>query len=285
MRRYLAITAAIVAGCAAYFSVTGLGLLFYGASISVMIMAASLELAKILTAAYLKQKWNELETVLKTYMTISVISLMLITSAGIYGFLSDAFQKQSLQLDKVSRDISLVENKIKINEKEINRYEQKISNLTNIRNSQEGNLTKLIDKEKGTSRISTMIRSADNEITRSSKLVDSLNAANTLLLSQIEEIKNQNIDLEEKVGGFRFVAEAFGVDIKVAVRWFILLIVFVFDPLAIALVLAYNSVTRKERSSSTVPMPLPTTPTTSTTTSTTTRRFLDFVKKKLMRKP
>lgn len=276
MRKYLAITAAIVAGCAAYFSVTGLGLLFYGASISVMIMAASLELAKILTAAYLKQKWYELETVLKTYMTIAVISLMLITSAGIYGFLSDAFQKQSLQLDKVAREISLIQNKIKINEKEINRYEQKITNLTGIRNSQETNLTKLIDKEKGTSRISNMIKSADTEIGRSSKVIDSLNAANTLLLSQIEEIKNKNIDLEKNVGGFRFVADAFNVDIKVAVKWFILLIVFVFDPLAIALVLAYNSVKRKED------MPEPTTTTTSTTT---TKRFLDFVKKKLMLKP
>jgi len=276
MRKYLAITAAIVAGCAAYFSVTGLGLLFYGASISVMIMAASLELAKILTAAYLKQKWYELETVLKTYMTIAVISLMLITSAGIYGFLSDAFQKQSLQLDKVAREISLIQNKIKINEKEINRYEQKITNLTGIRNSQETNLTKLIDKEKGTSRISNMIKSADTEIGRSSKVIDSLNAANTLLLSQIEEIKNKNIDLEKNVGGFRFVADAFNVDIKVAVKWFILLIVFVFDPLAIALVLAYNSVKRKED------MPEPTTTTTSTTT---TKRFLDFVKKKLMPKP
>ena len=276
MRTYLAITAAIVAGCAAYFSVTGLGLLFYGASISVMIMAASLELAKILTAAYLKQKWYELETVLKTYMTIAVISLMLITSAGIYGFLSDAFQKQSLQLDKVAREISLIQNKIKINEKEINRYEQKITNLTGIRNSQETNLTKLIDKEKGTSRISNMIKSADTEIGRSSKVIDSLNAANTLLLSQIEEIKNKNIDLEKNVGGFRFVADAFNVDIKVAVKWFILLIVFVFDPLAIALVLAYNSVKIKED------MPEPTTTTTSTTT---TKRFLDFVKKKLMPKP
>ena len=121
-----------------------------------------------------------------------------------------------------------------------------------------------------------MIKSADTEIGRSSKVIDSLNAANTLLLSQIEEIKNKNIDLEKNVGGFRFVADAFNVDIKVAVKWFILLIVFVFDPLAIALVLAYNSVKRKED------MPEPTTTTTSTTT---TKRFLDFVKKKLMPKP
>jgi len=282
MRTYLAITAAIVAGCAAYFSVTGLGLLFYGASVSVMVMAASLELAKILTAAYLKQKWNEIEKVLKIYMSIAVILLMLITSAGIYGFLSDAFQKQSIQLDRVDREISLINNKIKINEKEINRYEQNIANLENIRNSQESNLTKLIINEKGTYRISKMIKSSDVEIARSYKVLDSLSTANTLLLSEIEQIKIKNIDLEEKVGGFRFVAEAFKVDIKVAVKWFILLIVLVFDPLAIALVLAYNSFTRKVHTN--VPISAPVIPTT-TITTTTTNRFLDFVKKKLTRKP
>lgn len=278
LRTYLAISAFLVAGCAAYFSVTGLGLLFYGASLSVMIMAGSLEFAKIISAAYLKQKWGQLEGFLKTYLTIAVISLMVITSAGIYGFLSDAFQKQSLRLEKVERQVNLVENKIKINKTEIERYEQKISNLTGIRNSQEQNLTKLIDKEKGTSRVSSMIRTADQEIARSSKVIDSLNTLNTLLLTEIEQIQNQNLDLEEQVGGFRFVAETFNIDIKTAVKWFILLIVLVFDPLAIALVLAYNSTRRKESE--------PDMTTTTTTTSTT--KFLSFIerlKKKLIAKP
>jgi len=278
LRTYLAFSAFLVAGCAAYFSVTGLGLLFYGASVSVMIMAGALEFAKIISAAYLKQKWSELEVFLKTYLTIAVVSLMVITSAGIYGFLSDAFQKQSLRLEKVERQVNLVENKIKINKTEIDRYEQKIANLSAIRNSQEQNLSKLIDKEKSTSRVSSMIRSADQEIARSSKIIDSLNAANTSLLTEIEQIQNQNLDLEEQVGGFRFVAETFNIDIKTAVKWFILLIVLVFDPLAIALVLAYNSTRRKETE--------PDMTTTTTTTSTT--KFLSFIerlKKKLTTKP
>ena len=278
LRTYLAFSAFLVAGCAAYFSVTGLGLLFYGASVSVMIMAGALEFAKIISAAYLKQKWSELEVFLKTYLTIAVVSLMVITSAGIYGFLSDAFQKQSLRLEKVERQVNLVENKIKINKTEIDRYEQKIANLSAIRNSQEQNLSKLIDKEKSTSRVSSMIRSADQEIARSSKIIDSLNAANTSLLTEIEQIQNQNLDLEEQVGGFRFVAQTFNIDIKTAVKWFILLIVLVFDPLAIALVLAYNSTRRKETE--------PDMTTTTTTTSTT--KFLSFIerlKKKLTTKP
>lgn len=239
LKTLLGVSALFVAGCSAFFSVTGLGLLFYGATTSVIIMASSLELAKLVVAAYLKQNWEQLAGFLKTYLTVSVFILMVITSTGIYGYLSDAFQKQSLQLEKVERSISVIDNKIKINEREINRYEGKIENLTNIRNSQEKNYSSLIQKEKGTSRISAMIRNADAEITISSKKIDSLNNSNVILYQQIDDIKNQNIGLEQQVGGFRFVAEALGVDIKTAVKWFILLLVCVFDPLAIAMVLAY----------------------------------------------
>lgn len=262
----------MVAGCAAYFSVTGLGLLFYGASTAVIIMASTLEFAKLVVAAYLKQSWVIVERTLKVYLTIALVSLMVITSAGIYGFLSDAFQKQSLRLEAVERQIGLIKNKIKINDGEISRYEQKITNLTNLRNSQESNLSKLIDKEKSTYRISTMIKSADLEIKESSKKLDSLNNTNILLYNQIEEVKTKNTDLEEQVGGFRFVAEVLGVDIKQAVKWFILLIVLVFDPLAIALVLAFNS-----RKTELVEM--------ETEKTSILKRSLNIIKKKLMRKP
>jgi septal ring factor EnvC (AmiA/AmiB activator) len=276
LRTLLGISAILVAGCAAFFSVTGLGLLFYGASVAVIVMASTLEFAKIIVASYLKQSWKEIERTLRLYLTIALISLMVITSAGIYGFLSDAFQKQSLRLDKVEREVSFIENKIKINEAEIKRYEQKITNFGNIRNSQEQNLTKLIDKEKGTGRISAMIRSADAEIKTASQKIDSLNTTNIGLYQQIETVKNSNQDLEEQVGGFRFVAEALNVDIKTAVKWFILLIVLVFDPLAIALVLAYNSKRKENVNQET---------TTTTTSSTTLQRTLNLIKKKLMRKP
>lgn len=235
----LGVSALFVASCSAFFSVTGLGLLFHGASTSVIVMASSLEIAKLVTAAYLKQKWDELARLLKTYLSFAVIILMLITSLGIYGYLSDAFQQQNIQLQKVDREISLLDNKIKINEREINRYEEKINNLTSIRNSQEQNYSKLVEKEKGTSRIYNMIKSADAEIKSSSLKIDSLNSQNGNLYQQIDSVKNANIGLEKQVGGFRFVSEALGVDMNTAVKWFILLLVFVFDPLAVAMLLAY----------------------------------------------
>lgn len=235
----LGVSALFVASCSAFFSVTGLGLLFHGASTSVIVMASSLEIAKLVTAAYLKQKWEELAKLLKVYLSLAVFILMVITSLGIYGYLSDAFQQQNIQLQKVDREISILDNKIKVNEREINRYQDKINNLTTIRNSQEQNYSKLIEQERGTSRIYNMIKSADAEIKASSVKVDSLNSQNVGLYQHIDSVKNANIGLEKQVGGFRFVSEALGVNMNTAVKWFILLLVLVFDPLAVAMVLAY----------------------------------------------
>ena len=235
----IVIAAFLVAGCAAFFSVTGLGLLFR--SFSVMFMAGSLEYAKLVTAAYVKSRWSELGKALRLYLSFAVIILMIITSMGIFGFLSDAFQNQSIRIEQVDREVGLIKNKIDINKAEITRYQQQVTNLTQIRNSQEQNLSKLIDGEKSTGRVSGMIKSADIQITTNSQKIDSLNTLNVTLLQNIDSVKNKNLDLEREVGGFRFVAESFNIPLKQAVKWFILMIVFVFDPLAIALVLAYNT--------------------------------------------
>jgi hypothetical protein len=248
LKYLVGISAIIIAGCAAYFSITGLGILFAGASISVMIMAGSLEYAKLVTATYLKQKWDTIKGFNKWYLTISVIILMLITSAGIFGFLSNAFQQQNIGLQKVERDISVFQNQITKNDGEISRYTTQLSNQQNIRNSQESNLSKQIDKDKSTARVTQMIRTADKEITSISKRIDELTRQNNIALDSINVIKNNNIELEREVGGFRFVAEAFGMSLNNVVKFFIFLIVIVFDPLAIALVIAFNQLvmTKKE---------------------------------------
>ena len=93
LKYMVGISAIIIAGCAAFFSITGLGILFAGASISVMVIAGTLEYAKLVTATYLKQKWNILKGFNKWYLTAAVIILMAITSAGIFGYLSNAFQQ------------------------------------------------------------------------------------------------------------------------------------------------------------------------------------------------
>jgi len=107
LKYLVGISAIIIAGCAAFFSITGLGILFAGASVSVMVMAGSLEYAKLVTATYLKQKWSTIKGFNKWYLTIAVGILMLITSAGIFGYLSNAFQQQNIKLDQVAREIQV----------------------------------------------------------------------------------------------------------------------------------------------------------------------------------
>ncbi len=241
------LSAILVAGCAAYFSVTGLGVLFAGASVSVMVMAGALELAKLVAATYLKQEWDSLKGFNKWYLTISVGTLMLITSAGIFGYLSNAFQQQNLGLQKIERDIAVYQTQITKNDGEIARYTTQLTNQQNIRNSQEANLSKQIDKDKSTARVSQMIRSADKEISSISKRIDELTKQNNVALDSINAIKNANINLEREVGGFRFVAEAFGVPLNTVVKFFIFIIVIVFDPLAVALIIAFNGLLMKRK--------------------------------------
>ena len=243
LKYLVALSAILIAGSAAYFSVTGLGVLFSGAAAAVMIMASSLEFAKLVTATYLKQKWGKIELLSKIYLTTSVVILMLITSAGIFGYLSNAFQQQNLGLQKIERDIAVYQTQITKNDAEIIRYNTQLTNQQNIRNSQESNLSKQIDKDKSTSRVSQMIKSADKEITSISKRIDELTIKNNAALDSINVIKNNNIDIEKEVGGFRFVAESFGVSLNSVVKFFIILIVIVFDPLAVALIISFNQLT------------------------------------------
>jgi hypothetical protein len=226
-------SALIIAGCAAYFSVTGLGVLFAGASLSVMIMASALELAKLVAATYLKQKWSEIGGFNKWYLTISVAVLMLITSAGIFGYLSNAFQAQSLKLQVVDREIAVWQTKITVNEEQINQFTAQISNL-------QQNSGTLLDKGKVNSRLIRSIDNRDKEISKINDKISKLQEENAKNTEKINEIKLSNLDLEKEVGGFRFVAEAFGMELKNVVKFFIFLIVIVFDPLAVALIIAFN---------------------------------------------
>jgi hypothetical protein len=204
-----------------------------------------LELAKLVAATYLKQEWDAIKGFNKWYLTISVVVLMLITSAGIFGYLSNAFQQQNLELQKVERDIAVYQTQIEKNDLEITRYTTQLTNQQNIRNSQEANISKVVERDGNTSRLTQMVKNADAEITTISKRIDALTVQNNVALDSINSIKNNNIELEREVGGFRFVAEAFNIPLNDVVKFFILLIVLVFDPLAVALIIAFNGLIMK----------------------------------------
>ena len=238
----VAIAAVLIAGSAAYFSVTGLGVLFSGAAIAVMVMAGSLEFAKLVTATYLKQNWDTIKGFNKWYLTSAVTILMLITSAGIFGYLSNAFQQQSLILDQVQRQIDVWDVKIKSNN-------DQIASLTKQLEGLQSNQGTILEKGKVNNRLLRSIDNRDRQVTKLQDKISDLQDLNVAQNDSINKIKTDNISIEKEVGGFRFVAEAFGVDLKVVVKFFIFLIVIVFDPLAIALVIAFNQLamdTKKE---------------------------------------
>jgi hypothetical protein len=226
-------SALIIAGCAAFFSVTGLGVLFSGASTAVMVMAGSLEFAKLVAATYLKQTWDEIKGFNKWYLTISVGILMMITSAGIFGYLSNAFQAQSLQLQQVDREVLVFSTKIEQNTAQITQLNTQLGQLSSTQ-------SQILEKGKVNSRLLRSIDSKDKQVATINKKIADLQDQNAKNNDKINEIKIANLDLEKEVGGFRFIAEAFGIELKNVVKFFIFLIVIVFDPLAIALIIAFN---------------------------------------------
>ena len=237
-------SALIIAGCAAFFSVTGLGVLFSGASTAVMVMAGALEFAKLVTATYLKQTWDEIKGFNKWYLVSAVALLMLITSAGIFGYLSNAFQSQSLKLQQVDREVLVYTTKIDQNIAQITQLNTQLGQLSSTQNT-------ILDKGKVNSRLLRSIDQKDRQTAQINKKIEGLQTENAKNNEKINEIKTSNLDLEKEVGGFRFIAEAFGMELKNVVKFFIFLIVIVFDPLAVALIIAFNGLieTKKQKQS------------------------------------
>jgi hypothetical protein len=233
LKYLVAIAAIMIAGSAAFFSVTGLGVLFSGAAVAVMIMAGSLEFAKLVTATYLKQEWDTIKGINKWYLTSAVVILMLITSAGIFGYLSNAFQQQNLKLDQVQREIQVWQNKIEYSNQQIATLQGQQKDLTSTQST-------LITKGNVNSRLLKSVDNRDKQSAAINKKINSLQDSIVTYNSKINDVKNNNIGIEREVGGFRFVAEAFGVELKTVVKFFIILIVIVFDPLAVALVISFN---------------------------------------------
>jgi cell division protein FtsB len=233
LKYLVALSAVLIAGSAAYFSVTGLGVLFSGAAVAVMVMASSLEFAKLVSATYLKQRWNEIKGFNKWYLSFAVGILMLITSAGIFGYLSNAFQQQNLALQQVDRQIATHTSKIEQNNSQITQLSTQITESNN-------NQGKILDNGKVNSRLLRSIDNRDKQISKLNDKISKLQEDNAKENEEINKIKTLNLDLEKEVGGFRFVAEAFGVELNTVVKFFIILIVIVFDPLAIALIIAFN---------------------------------------------
>ena len=218
---WIGLSALLIAGSAAAFSVYGLAKLFSGAFLSVVVMAGSLELGKLVTASFLYRYWNMINWFQKVYMTIATIVLVFITSAGIFGYLSNAYQGATLEFEKQSTELLTIEERIEqLDEDKVflkEELEQAISELP------------------------------DNYITAKRNLREEYNPQITQINQELLEYKTRRADLEIElvstgvdVGPAIYLARTFGTDIDTVVKFFIFILIFVFDPLAVMLVIAYN---------------------------------------------
>lgn len=300
-------TSLLIAGCAAYFSVRGIGLLFAGFMIPVMVMAASLEIGKLVAASFLYRRWNKIPLFMKFYLTTAVFALIAITSLGIYGYLSDAFNKTSTrvalyesniqqlndknihlkdQIESVNQAADTVDDKAteaidnfqKIYDNFVERQDKRkaglnarLSDLDKERNDLEAGPGGLFsNKKKKLEELAIAQKPERDSIAETLQIIMSENKEQyDSFLKKVEDLraKTGEVDVrtdvesyydqiktnEEEVlklkeligntdiGSFKFIAKTFNMELEQVVKWFMIVIVVVFDPLAVCLVIGYNS--------------------------------------------
>jgi hypothetical protein len=246
---------------AAYYSVVGLSIVFVGAAIPVIVMGSFLEISKIAIATYLHNQWKKTYTLLKIYLTTALIILSVITSIGIYGLLSTGFQKNIAKLEIGGKQIQNIEVKkqrfedIKI---ELNQEKSILdSDISKLRDGLSNNTTtqsldrktgQIITKENSGNRKSfeTQLSSAQTRRDEISKKVDALNDSISNLDVKILEMESKSTNSNE-IGAVQYVSEITGASLQTVANWFIFLLIFVFDPLAITLIIATNQAFELEK--------------------------------------
>jgi hypothetical protein len=265
----LGFSAFALASCAAFFSVKGIALLFSASFYSVILMASALELAKLVAASYLYKMWENINRVFRSYMLAATILLMGITSLGIFGFLSDAFQKNFSQYSLNVNKIQTLKSQQAFLSSQVDFNKNKLKDLIELQKTYQGSLDSALKQDVTTTKTTSggLFSGNKTEKVTDNKLLDSKNKIvegsqnniNSLFnqigivttdLSNLENKASQNAqnimilesdNTKGEIGTFKFVAEAFGLDVEIAVKIFILILVIVFDPLAVCLVIAFNN--------------------------------------------
>jgi hypothetical protein len=241
----IAFSALSVSASAAFYSVSGLSKLFAGASLEVIIMASSLEIAKLVIASLLYQYWDSINKGLRAYLTVAAGVLILITSMGIYGFLSAAYQETANKETVVTQQITALETKKAL-------YEETRDNLLADRKSNnelrgtlsKGSTTQYTDKN-GNLVVKTnnsAIRNIESTAKENERLAAKLDVVNDSIFALETQILETRVNSEaaSELGPLKYLSELTGVEMNRIINWLLLVIIFVFDPLAIALVIAAN---------------------------------------------
>ena len=228
---------------AAYYSIIGLTAIFAGAVIPVIIMGSILEVGKITTTVWLRKYWNRASWVLKLYLVPAVVALALLTSMGIFGFLSKAHMETGVASGDSQAKLALYDEKIKTQRDNI---ELARKALTQMDNQVDQRLSRG-DSENSAERAVQIRRQQAGERAKLQKDIGEAQKEIAKLNEERAPIAAENRKIEAEVGPIKYIAALIYGDnadnnmLEAAVRWVIILLVIVFDPLAIALVLAANA--------------------------------------------
>ena len=257
MKKYLlpiliALSALSISAAAAFYSVTGLAKLFAGAETAVIWMASSLEVAKLVVASLLYQYWKKVNWILKLYLTLALIILMAITSAGIYGYLSSGYQDTANKTGVVDKEITLIDNRIKTQESSkeftLQQLKQTQQSISQLRGALGNNTQTYKDKDGNilTTTSSANRKSYEKQLEFALKEEKTINNkinnldSTLLILSEEKLTKESNAELAGELGPLKYINKLTGISMDRIINWFLLVIIMVFDPLAISLVIAAN---------------------------------------------
>ena len=249
----IAFSALSVSASAAFYSVYGLSKLFAGAQFEVIIMAGSLEVAKLVTASLLYQYWDTINKWLRTYLTIAAVVLVLITSMGIYGFLSAAYQDTFNQLTIVENEKKFIQQKVDFYQQDVTRYEKELQqildNITSLSNARSVSIqikdTSVVGGVRNT--ISTAdLRASQARLTIEENKRKDVNIKRDIAVDSLRTYQRQILELDNNVevagelGPLKYISGLTGYPMDKIINLLLLVIIFVFDPLAISLVIAAN---------------------------------------------
>lgn len=249
----IALSALAVSASAAFYSVSGLSKLFAGASTEVIIMAGSLEVAKLVIASLLYQYWGKINKVLRTYLAIATLILVMITSLGIYGFLSSAYQETHTKVEMVETQQAFLQQKEDFFAQDVARYDVELGRISDtIAKLSEAKATSIQVRDESSSTgyrntVSTAeLKLAQERITAEEKTREKVQASRSSAADSVQKYQLQILDIESsselagELGPLKYLSALTGVSMDRIINYLLLIIIFVFDPLAISLVIAAN---------------------------------------------
>ena len=219
--KLVGLSALLIAGSAAFFSVFGLSKLFAGATFAVIIMASSLEFGKLVAASFLYRYWDKINFLQKFYMSLATVILILITSAGIFGFLSNAYQGATVEFEKESTALIFKED----------RLEQLQEDKVYLKEELDIAIKELPDN----------FRTARRKLRADYQpQITEINKQMIELKGEIGTLKTALVQTGVDVGPVIYLARTFDTDVDTVVKFFIFVLIFVFDPMAVMFVISYN---------------------------------------------